>query len=163
MSALVTDTNLWIDLHCGGLVDFVLENVSDLCATDIVLHELRREPSADHLVAGGVRALGLDGDQVAEVYALVAAQPRLSGQDASALVAARATGSVLVTGDGHLRKVAEGLGVEVHGSLWMLEHLVEEHDLDPEVALAALDAMVSGGSRFPEGEVTALRRRLKRT
>jgi len=161
LSAYVTDTNIWIDLHCGGLVSFVLEHFPGLCATDIVLRELKRELSADHLIDGGVREIELSGEQVSELYALASAHPRLSAQDASALVAARAGGDVLITGDGHLRKIAESLGVEVHGSLWILEHLVEAHELDPALALGALAAMLSGGSRFPEIEVTALRRRLK--
>jgi predicted nucleic acid-binding protein len=160
LSAYVTDTNLWIDLHCGGLVPAVLERVDGLCATDFVLRELQRELSGEHLVEGGVRRVELDGPQVAELFVLRGEYPALSVEDLSALVAAKALGGMLLTGDGRLRKVAEALGVPVHGTLWMLELLVTEYDLRGTEALAALDAMLVGGSRFPAEPVAHLRRRL---
>jgi predicted nucleic acid-binding protein len=132
-----------------------------LCATDIVLRELKREPSSAHVVAGGVRVIELSGNQVAEVYGLASTLRTVSAQDASALVAARDLPGVLLTGDGHLRRIARDYQIEVHGSLWMIEHLADKHGLDPVLGLTALDAMVSGGSRLPESEVNALRRRLK--
>jgi predicted nucleic acid-binding protein len=160
LSAYVTDTNLWIDLHCGGLVPTVLERVDGLCATHFVLRELQRELSGEHLVKGGVRRVELDGPQVAELFALRGEYPALSVEDLSALVAARALGGMLLTGDNHLRKVAEALGVPVHGTRWMLEFLVTEHDLRGAEALIALDAMLADGSRFPTESVAHLKRRL---
>lgn len=161
LSAYVTDTNLWIDLHCGGLVSFVLESMSDLRVTDIALHELEREPSGNHLIDCGLTVLELEGPQIAELFALRGAYPGLSTEDLSALVAAKSMSAVLITGDKNLRTLAETMGVSVHGTLWVLEHLVEEHNLPSAVALDALAVMIAEGARFPAESVAALKRRLK--
>lgn len=157
LSALVTDTNCWIDLHCGGLVEYVLNTVDDLSAPDIVLHELKHNPSAETLVAGGVTSIELNGQQVGEVYALATVYQGVSAQDLSALVVAKAMNAILVTGDARLRKVATEHGVEVHGTLWILETLVQTHGLDPMIAHAALDSMIALGSRLPNDHVIDLK------
>ena len=125
-------------------------------APDIVLHELKREPSANELVAGGLTPIELSGAQVAEVYALAFTYKGVSAQDLSALVVARAMGATLLTGDARLRKVAEDIEVEVHGTLWILRTLVDQEGLDSSAASAALRSMIAFGSRFPEDHVTDL-------
>jgi len=127
-----------------------------LFAPDIVLHELKHEPSAGQLVAGGLTPVELNGAQIAEVYGLASAHRGVSAQDLSALVVAKAMGATLLTGDARLRKVAEGFGVEVHGTLWILRMLVDQEDLDSSAAAAALRSMIASGSRFPEDHVAKL-------
>ena len=49
-------------------------------------------------------------------------------------------GSLLLTGDGLLRSVATGVGIEVHGALWVIDQL-HEHGVENAATLA--DAVVS--------------------
>lgn len=156
---LVTDTNFWIDAHCGGIVDVVLDNVPGLYMADLVLHELKRAPSPERLISGGVGAVRLSGVQVAAVYALAQTNPSISWQDAASLIAAEAMGAILLTGDSRLRSAAIQRGTEVHGTLWLLEMLVDAHSLDPKLGRDSLHKMLDGGSRFPRRDVERLDRR----
>lgn len=161
MSALVTDTNSWLDLHSGDLVECCLRGLSDsLLAPDIVLHELKHGPSAG-LLTDRLRSVELTGAQVAEVYALAASYRSISPQDLSALVVARSTGSTLVAGDGNLRKAALEQQVEVRGTTWLLHLLVMRHALSPAVCMESLHLMELAGSLLPEQEVRELKGALK--
>lgn len=156
LSALVIDRNCWIDLQCGGLVDFALKTLVEPCATDLVLHELKQAPSGEELEAKGVRKLSLAGPQVAELFQLAEAARRVSHQDLSSMIIARDIRGVLVTGDGHLRSLASAQGIDVHGSLWLLRELVTS-GLSAATASEAVDSMVAGGSRFPAADVRDLK------
>jgi predicted nucleic acid-binding protein len=94
-----------------------------------------------------------------EVVALRARYRRVSANDLFALVLARALGVTLLTGDRHLRKVAEQEGVEVHGTLSVLDEMVRLGVVAPAGAAEALERMLERGSRLPKAEC---RRRLRK-
>lgn len=157
-SICVTDTNFWIDLDTAELVGPIFRLPFEWQAPDVIVAELER-PEGDSLVGQGLRVCELDGRQVAEVVALAAAYPRPSRADLFALVLARAQQALLLTGDRHLRQAAEQEGVRVHGTLWLLDEMVERSVLEPVKAAEALLRMREGFRRLPAEEVD---RRLRR-
>ncbi|MHB8706578.1 MAG: PIN domain-containing protein [Coriobacteriia bacterium] len=152
---LVADANIWIDLDAAGLVETALGSSLGLQTTDLVLHELRQRELGSRLRLGGVIEHSLTPAQVSRVYDLRLEDVRPSIPDYSALVLADDLGVGLITGDGHLRKLATRAGVEVHGVLWVVDALVDEGILKPATAAAAIGAMIRAGSRLPAPEVTA--------
>jgi predicted nucleic acid-binding protein len=54
-----------------------------------------------------------------------------------------------LTGDAALRQAARDHGVEVHGTLWIVEQLVRAGILSAVRARTAFDAMREAGSRLP--------------
>src|SRR5690606_3227487 len=100
----------------------------DFRTTDIVFREVK---SFDRTVLTdlGLTVVTLRPQQLAAIPPLSSLYPRASRRDLSALVVAHdldaAGGATLVTGDGALRKAAETEGVPVHGTLWLLDRMVD--------------------------------------
>lgn len=153
---LVADANIWIDLAAGDLLPVALASRLDLATTDLVLHELTRGALGERIAAGGVVVHQLDGAQVLQVFTLRNKDARSSVADYSALVIAQHLGATLLTGDSHLRRAAVAAGLEVHGTLWIIESLLGAGFLGGADAAHALGQMISAGSRLPAREIEAL-------
>ncbi len=80
---------------------------------------------------------------------------RPSRQDLFALVLSREIEAILLTGDGSLREAAEREGVQVHGTIWLLDQMVEHEIIDKQERAASLKLMVESGSRLPWEEIKA--------
>jgi predicted nucleic acid-binding protein len=101
----------------------------------------------------------MPGEFRVEIIALRSGYSALSLNDVAAFVLARNLGVGLLTGDRRLRALAEQSGVEVHGTLWLLERMITHELIAPSQAVAALDAMLGAGSRLPAAEVQKFKRR----
>jgi predicted nucleic acid-binding protein len=149
---IVTDTNVWIDLHRGGIIAEAFRLRTTWLAPDVVIEELR-EPDGHLLVRRllklGLQRVELSGDQVTSVQELAARYRRPSTADLFSLAAAKARRAVLLTGDRRLRDAASTEHVRVHGTLWLLDELVRRRLLNPAKAAAALRRMLDRGSRLP--------------
>jgi len=154
----VTDANIWIDLHTGELINEGFRLPLWLVAPDVIIAELKR-PEGQALVSLGLQKEELSGKEVLQVAGLAARYPAPSRVDLFALVLAKVRGGVLLTGDAHLRKVAEKEKVPVHGTLWILDELVQKRIVTPRKAAQALEKMRAKGSRLPRAECE---QRLKR-
>jgi hypothetical protein len=147
----IVDTSVLVDLHVGRLLMPVFQLPLFLMAPDILIAELQ-EPDGDLLLDYGLTRIELSGSDVQEVYRLASLYRGPSVNDLFALVAAKAMGAFLLTGDRHLREAAEQEGVAVHGTLWLLDEMVRLAVIPPLVAAQALERMLEKGSRLPWDE-----------
>jgi predicted nucleic acid-binding protein len=90
---------------------------------------------------------------VLKVADLAARYLRPSRQDLFALVLAETLGATLLTGDGALREAAREMGVEVHGTIWLLDQMMAHGIIDGQKRAQALRLMIDSGSRLPKDEV----------
>ncbi|MBN8642874.1 MAG: hypothetical protein J0L86_13765 [Flavobacteriales bacterium] len=67
----------------------------------------------------------------------------------------------LLTCDRKLKLEAKEHGVEVHGSIWVVEKLVEENILDKHKAVSLLDQLKTVNDRLPIDEIDKVSKRLK--
>jgi predicted nucleic acid-binding protein len=111
------------------------------------------EPSGAWLEQLGVRRCELSGSQVEKVAEMAARYLRPSRLDLFALVQAKGEGAVLLTDDGDLRAAAENEGLQVHGTLWLLDQLVAQGVVSKERAVEGLKQMKKAGSWLPKEEV----------
>ncbi|MBN1919253.1 MAG: PIN domain-containing protein [Verrucomicrobia bacterium] len=155
LTRIVTDSTIWIDLSCGGVIAQALGLDVEFLAPDAILRELR-DPSGLHLVELGVRSIELSAEQVDEALTLLESNRSLSVQDAFACVLAHSLGAMLLTGDRRLRRIAEARTIEVHGTLWLLTQMVDKELLRRTEAADALDLMRAAGSRVPAEEADRL-------
>ena len=153
--ACVTDTNVWIDLHVAQIVEVAVTLPIVWHAPDIVLAELRQGLTGEALISLGVRSIELSATQLAELTRLADVYRRPSVVDLSALVIARSLGATLLTGDHHLREAAEQEGIPIHGTLWLLDRLLEHRVMGPTALAAALDQMLTAGRRLPRDQAEA--------
>jgi predicted nucleic acid-binding protein len=126
----------------------------ELIAPDVVIEELHT-PDGKDLVDLGLQVRELSGQQVLMVLDLAERYARPSRQDLFALVLAKEIKAVLLTGDGSLREAAERERVQVHGTIWLLDQMVEHEIIDKQERAASLKHMIESGSRLPCEEIKA--------
>ncbi len=71
--------------------------------------------------------------------------------DLLALSLAKYENCRLLTGDKGLRELAKTYFVDVHGTIWLVEQMIEHQKINIEVAQAAFQKMKNSGSRLPWG------------
>ncbi|WP_386077502.1 hypothetical protein ACFIOZ_11165 [Vreelandella sp. F11] len=155
---LVSDTNIWIDLHRSSLLETVFELPHQFVTTDFVWRELR-QPPGQQLTDLGLMIEGLSGDEVVSLFDLRQTLGNSSLADVSCYFLARERRWPLLTGDGALRKSGQQGQLEVRGVLWILDELERHALLSTQQLADALDSMLKGGARLPE---TECRKRLNR-
>lgn len=113
------------------------------------------------MVDGGLKVVDVPGSGVLRARDIVRENPQLSTNDGFAFVVAEShDGCILVTGDRHLRQLAEQHKIEVHGVLWIVDELHRHSILAAEALAAALRSLEQDDSvRLPRREMLAAIRR----
>lgn len=134
MRIIVSDTSCIIDLRKAALLQEMLR----LPYTFVTVNSLFEdewlslsEEEKGALCAQGLEVRDLPGPSVRRAQQYFNKHRRLKLNDCFALTLAEDTeGSILLTGDGLLRRIAEGNGIEVRGVLWITDEL-ERHSIVP--------------------------------
>ncbi len=158
----VADASVLIDLNNGGVLHVLSRMPFEVVIPDVIVAEELQSIDAQWLLSQGVRVQGLPPSRVVEVFALAQFHRSVSANDLFAFVLARDLGATLLTGDSALRRFAEREGVPVHGTLWVLEGMVNLNHVGPAEALISLERIRVAGSRLPEREIQRLRQRWQR-
>jgi hypothetical protein len=150
----VTDANLWIDLLCGELAANAFRLPWEFMAPDVVIAEILLPFSWD-LSGMGLIEKDLPSSGVLKVEELVRKYRRPGRRDLFSLVLAMQENALLLTGDEALRKAASKEGIEVHGTLWLLDAMIEGGAISDAEGYRSLEMMVNAGRRLPKKEVSA--------
>lgn len=166
MLVIVSDSSVLIDLAKARLIESALALPYEFVVPDVMFADELLDLGSytrDDLLEVGLKVGGLDSHGVAVAFRYAERYLALSNNDAFALTLAKTGGSVLLAGDGALRKAAAEENVEVHGHLWLSDEMekcktvmrkrlievLEDWEKDPLVWL-------------PSDEVRARIRRLQR-
>lgn len=139
---IVNDASALIDLKKGEL----LHVIGALPFRWIVPLPIREEEMLSFsgqdwatLEASGFEVFDLPPELVGEAFTVRRTFPGLSANDCFCLVSASShENAVLLTGDGALRTVAEAREIEVHGVLWIADHLFDARACDGALLRRAL-------------------------
>lgn len=115
---LVSDTNIWIDLHRSDLLGTVFELPHQFITTDFVWRELHKPPG-QQLTDLGLAIATISGEETQELLQLRQSLNNSSLADVSCYFVARERGWTLLTKDGALRKSGRQGQLEVRGVLWI--------------------------------------------
>ncbi len=152
----VLDNSVLSDLHFGDLLRLLGALAFKTIIPDAVYDEHTRiggtALTMETLAAWGHEVRGTGPDGVSRVAELVRDNPAPSTPDLFALVAAEESGALLLTGDKSLRTLAESLGVQTHGVLWVFDELLNAALLDPVSAISRLTTVMNNNPRLPVGE-----------
>ena len=160
MAILVSDANIFVDMDVAGLTHAMF-GLNDTFATpDVLYHEELSDYHSEPLELG-LQIEALDGDAIAQVEQMVSMYAQVSLNDLFALVLAKERGWPLLTGDRRLREVADEERVEIYGTLWLVERLVDQEIITFGKARAAFELMRNGGRRLPWKDVDVLLARLE--
>ena len=160
MRLLIHDANVLMDLLGIGLLERALDLPYDMETTDLVLLEIEDPGQAEVLekciASGRLVVIATTAPQVSEIGLRMEACRALSLADCSVLYYAEARHGVVLTGDGRMRKEAASRNQEVHGTLWVLERMVESGTLPSTEAAARLEALVAVNPRLPRKDCDQL-------
>jgi predicted nucleic acid-binding protein len=127
MRIVVSDSSCLIDLRKASLLDVFLRLPYELLIPNTLFEEELLKFTAaqkNALVRGGLKVIDLPGDRVLRAQQVVRKVPTISVHDGFAFALAEShPGSILLSGDGELRKLATEHEMEVHGVLWVIDEL----------------------------------------
>ncbi|HJW91816.1 MAG TPA: hypothetical protein VJ436_14360 [Anaerolineales bacterium] len=155
-SVLVTDTNIWIDLEHGNVLEDVFQLPYQFITPDFARMELL-SIECQRLESLGLNFVELRPKLVSKLYQVRDRYRALSVIDLAAFLLAKDLSATLVTGDRRLIELAKSNQLTVHGVIWLLDEVVSLDVLAPVKAAAALQRMIELGARLPQDEY---RRRL---
>ena len=152
LNVLITDTNIWIDLIKGGLLDAFFELPYSINASDLVRDYESIGISWRALAQKGLQFIELTPTEIGDLYRLHQSLPKPSIPDLASYLVAVKTIGILLTGDKALRVFAEQK-IEVHGFLWVVDKLVNLHIITARDASNCLELMLQDPkTRLPKRE-----------
>lgn len=108
-----------------------------------------------HLDDHGLITHDLTPAEVGQALALAERHRALSANDCFCLITARVRGGILLTGDGHLRRVATDEGLRVHGVLWVIDELAAAGACPASLLVEALQTWQNDRTVFlPRQEIS---------
>ncbi|MFN3326263.1 MAG: hypothetical protein ACK5AZ_22435 [Bryobacteraceae bacterium] len=164
MRIVVSDSSCLIDLRKACLLEAFLRLPYEVLIPNTLFEEeLIRFTAAQKasLRRAGLQVVDLPGERVLRAREVLIESPRLSIHDGFAFALAESLNDcILLTGDSHLRTLAQASNIEVHGVLWVIDELhthaiASSGELHAALTLLAADPAV----RLPRRELLA---RLKR-
>jgi predicted nucleic acid-binding protein len=152
---LISDTNVLIDIEDGNLTSAIFCLRYEIAVPDVLFESELREQH-NHLLSAGLKVKSLTSQSVARAESLRTTYPRPSTIDHLALALAVQEQCPLLTGDKHLRAAAKAEGIEVHGTLWIVQELLHASVITQAQARNSLDSMKAKGSRLPWADAEML-------
>lgn len=152
----VQDANVLIDLEIAGLFDVWFQMGIETHTTDLIRAELEKgghEQAVAYFTSGQVVEHGLSFEEIMAVSELereVGSKAKFN--DCSVLFLALKLDAMLISGDKPLRKAGAERQIEVHGTLWIFDQLVERRLITGKVAAAKLEHLRSQERFLPEPE-----------
>jgi predicted nucleic acid-binding protein len=67
----------------------------------------------------------------------------------------------MLTGDKKMREIAENIGIEVHGSVWVIDKLINSDLISTEKAIELLEQLLKTNSWLPRNEIERRINKLK--
>lgn len=154
MDVLVSDTSVLIDLERGTLIQACFELPYRFCVPDVLYDRELKDYGGAELVTLGLEVIESNETITKTATDYARKKLALSAPDSFSLALASSNDWCLLAGDGELRKMANSLGVECHGVLWVLDELHMKKLSQPQRLFDALTAISSHTRcRLPKAEV----------
>ncbi len=148
MQLLISDANILIDIEEGGLVTLFFKLPYEFCVPDVLYYE-ELEDQHSHLCELGLSLRELSAKSLSRVSAIKAKYAKPSTTDVFALLLAQQESCPLLSGDKDLRDAAQAELIDVRGTLWLVEELVQQGVINTNQALEAYAKMKAAGRRLP--------------
>lgn len=137
----IIDANIIFDFVVGGILEALFRLEYKFVSTDFVIYEIKSIEQSE-LERYGLEVVELPEAMISEIYRLRSENRALSIEDLSLLVFAKYNPeSILVSGDGPLRRKAQHEKIEFHGTLWLLDQIVVHGIIQAAEAATALQLM----------------------
>lgn len=142
-----------LDFIAGEIFPLLFSSPYHFITSDIIAEEeINRSYTRSQLLGLGLIIKELEPDELLRIMDLQEQYPELSIKDLSVYLLSEKFSGIMVTGDGALRKFAEAHRIAYHGTLWLLDHMVERKLLLSREGAAALKRMLGRKRWLPRKE-----------
>jgi len=165
MKLIITDTNVFFDIiSISALPEFFALDF-EICTTDFVVKEIlesdQKEQIESFIRAKKLCVYKLTVDEVEEVQNFPTKRFFKGITDKTVLWKSHQLKCLLLTGDKKLRNEAEDLKIEVRGSIWVINILVEKEIISKAKGRGLLEQLKLINASLPHDEIDKLMNRLK--
>ena len=145
---LISDANIIIDLVAGNLISEMFQLPHEFGTATTLYHDELADFYPD-LLEQGLQLLELAEDAITRAQQLGQQYKGVSSYDVEALALAEQEQAPLLTGDGKLRQVGLEAGVDIRGTLWLIEQMMVHELISVDQTETAYNRMEEEGSRLP--------------
>ena len=165
MKIIITDSSVFFDIiMIQALPEFFALNF-EICTTDFVIREILESEQKEQIEAfissDKLTVFELSDKEIEEVENFKTKRFFKTLIDKTILWKSIQLNCPLLTGDGKLRKEAIDQGLTVHGSLWVIQMLVENGIITAEAGIILLERLKKINDRLPFEEIEKLNKKLK--
>ncbi|MBN2524435.1 MAG: hypothetical protein JXB24_14270 [Bacteroidales bacterium] len=165
MRLLITDTNVLFDvIKIGALPEFFRLDF-DICTTIFVIEEIKpfpqREQVETFIRSKQLTVFGFSAEDVESIANFDIGQELKRFTDKSVIWKSLELKYPMLTGDKKMKEVAEKLGREVHGSIWIIDELLNNNLISPSKTLELLKQLLATNSWLPRNEIEKRINKLK--
>jgi predicted nucleic acid-binding protein len=165
MKIVITDVSVFFDLfHLQVLPEFFALEL-EIHTTDFVYNEITNSAQKSEFAiferSKKLHIIKITPDEEDEIRAMRLFRSNKSFPDRTVLWKAKQYNCVLLTCDNRLRKEAEDHGVEVRGSIWVINELISNQIITVTKGIELLKQIKLVNPRLPMDEIDKLIKRLK--
>lgn len=162
MKIVLADVSVLFDLYKIQALDYFFDLGLEVFTTKFVYREIlysgQKERFEDYKNSGHLKILDFNDAEVKEITELTLTPRIHSMGDKSIFYKTIQLKGMLLTADSKLRKVAEKVGIEVHGSIWVIDELLSKKIISNSKGIELFEAMLASNQTLPRSE---LKRRIE--
>jgi predicted nucleic acid-binding protein len=166
MKLIITDTNIFFDIISIGALPEFFSLDYEICTTEFVIEEIiesdQKEAIEVFIRAKEIYVIGFSSEEIGEIQSFSTSKTFKGITDKSVLWKSYQLKCPLLTGDKKLRMEAEANGIDVHGTIWVIDTLVENGLIDRFKGIELLERLKSVNSSLPFDEIDKLIRLYKK-
>lgn len=149
MEYISSDTNIWLDFQAINAIELPFKLHYKYIIFEETLRSEIIDPQGliDELLSLGLQPIDITAEELFYADELASKYNGPSTYDRIALAIAKKRGITLLTGDGALRKAAEKEGVNVMGSIGVLDELYNYKKIDKNEYRSCLEQFQKDSSR----------------
>jgi predicted nucleic acid-binding protein len=164
---IITDTNVLFDVvKIGALPEFFSLDY-EICTTIFVIEEIKTSPQRK-LLETFIRAKKLTvfeftGEEIDEIENSSTVTDLKRFTDKSIIWKSLQFNCTMLTGDKKMRVIAEKMGLEVHGSIWVIDELINKDLISGQRTILLLEKLMVTNRWLPRNEIEKRINKLKMT
>jgi len=165
MKLIITDANIFFDIICIGALPEFFALDYEISTTNFVVKEIlesnQKEQIESFIRAKKLHVFKLTIDEIEAIMTFPTKRTFKGITDKTVLWKSHQLKCPLLTGDKKLKNEAEDLQIEVHGSIWVINELIEQKIITNTKGVELLEALKFINASLPHNEIDKIIKRLK--
>ena len=165
MKVVITDVSVFFDLYSLQVLSEFFNLDWEIHTTDFVYNEIVHVEQIDEFAVFAetqkLKIIKISAEEEVQIKDMILLRPNKSFPDKTVLWKAKQHNCTLLTCDGVLRKEAIHQNIEVHGSIWVVNQLVEYNKITIQKGIKLFEKLKRVNTRLPYNEIDKIINTLK--